>query len=57
MKKPTWYERGYDEALQGLPYDPPANPASISHLNYTSGYRDGLKQADANEYNDAEYGA
>jgi hypothetical protein len=40
-KKPTWYDKGFSEALQGLPSDPPERPGHGSYRNYRAGYLDG----------------
>lgn len=41
MAKKTWYQTGYDEACQGLPFDAPMQRGHASYKNYKEGYGDG----------------
>ena len=39
-----WYKNGFQDALDGLPSDPPMHPRHRSYLDYRDGYMDGEVQ-------------
>ncbi|MEQ1950964.1 hypothetical protein [Mesorhizobium sp. CN2-181] len=43
-----WYKAGFQDALDGLPFDPPWQVGHRDHKNYTEGFRDGVRQAERN---------
>jgi hypothetical protein len=49
-KEKTWYEKGYDEAVSGVNCDPPYVPGNKSHDLYMSGYHDGTRYVEDEEY-------
>lgn len=44
MARKTWYDKGFDDALAGLPADPPWQPGHRDHTSYSEGYADGERQ-------------
>jgi hypothetical protein len=49
-RKLSWYDRGFQEAQDGLPADPPMHPGHASHTNYSEGYADGERQLERDAY-------
>lgn len=43
-----WYKVGFNEALEGLPSDPPMQPGHKAYRDYREGYEDGQRQLDVN---------
>ena len=49
MVKQTWYDKGFQDAVDNLPCDPPYGPRNGHHNNYLAGYKDGEVQTEVNE--------
>ncbi|MCP3730423.1 hypothetical protein M9978_08275 [Sphingomonas sp. MG17] len=47
MAKPTWYDRGHADALDGQVSDPPYERGNRHHDSYVEGYEDGQRQLDS----------
>lgn len=52
MAKETWYDKGYREAREGLPSDPPMDPGKRCYRDYVEGFADGELQVEL--YGDRE---
>ncbi len=49
-RKPTWYQQGFNDALAGLPSDPPWFRGNPHHESYVEGFADGARQAESNAF-------